>query len=412
MDSDHSVRFCYAARGKGYGKGSDNGDERGGRKEICKAGGKGSSKGISNNNSKGSSEGASKGYNSGGNLRKGISTGSRNQILITYSKQISELGKTGQWWQALQLFDSMQQQGVVPNVITYSTLISACGKGKQPDHCGRCIRCSDLDYGSPLGVACDPPASLGPTPPVSVAAVARGAIPSNIPSAISFPVSSSKRGKAKAKAAGYFGHSKDAPPTGGICKYSGSYNEVGQRHGTGTLLWENGDQYEGKFWNGHLDGEGALYFPDGSNYEGNFCLSKMDGTGTRRFSNGNVYTGEYCEGRRAGQGRCYFSNGDIYHGGWKADLIHGFGRYYYATGRAYEGNFLSGQRVGRGKLQLVDGSVDIYRYVKDKRVGDGVRWSQDRKNAWRLDENGEKKEAVSIAEAMHLANQCGLAVKV
>ena len=290
--------------------------------------------------------------------------------------------------------------------------LSGGGKGKQPDHCGRCIRCSDLDYGSPLGVACDPPASLGPTPPVSVAAVARGAIPSNIPSAISFPVSSSKRGKAKAKAAGYFGHSKDAPPTGGICKYSGSYNEVGQRHGTGTLLWENGDQYEGKFWNGHLDGEGALYFADGSNYEGNFCLSKMDGTGTRRFSNGNVYTGEYCEGRRAGQGRCYFSNGDIYHGGWKADLIHGFGRYYYATGRAYEGNFLSGQRVGRGKLQLVDGSVDIYRYVKDKRVGDGVRWSQDRKNAWRLDENGEKKEAVSIAEAMHLANQCGLAVKV
>ena len=27
----------------------------------------------------------------------------------------------------------MQQQGVVPNVITYSSLVSACEKGKQPE---------------------------------------------------------------------------------------------------------------------------------------------------------------------------------------------------------------------------------------------------------------------------------------
>ena len=41
------------------------------------------------------------------------------------------MGKKGQWWQALQLFRDMQQQEIVPDVITYSALISACGRGKQ-----------------------------------------------------------------------------------------------------------------------------------------------------------------------------------------------------------------------------------------------------------------------------------------
>ena len=31
------------------------------------------------------------------------------------------------------MFQAMQQQGGVPNVVTYSSLISACEKGKQPE---------------------------------------------------------------------------------------------------------------------------------------------------------------------------------------------------------------------------------------------------------------------------------------
>ena len=60
---------------------------------------------------------------------KGVNTGDAQQILRTCTREINELGKRGQWQQALQLFHSMQQQGMVPNVITYSALISALGKG-------------------------------------------------------------------------------------------------------------------------------------------------------------------------------------------------------------------------------------------------------------------------------------------
>jgi len=34
---------------------------------------------------------------------------------------------------ALEIFATMQQQGIVPNVITNNALISACEKGKQPE---------------------------------------------------------------------------------------------------------------------------------------------------------------------------------------------------------------------------------------------------------------------------------------
>ena len=130
-------------------------------------------------------------------------------------------------------------------------------------------------------------------------------------------------------------------------------------------------------------------------------------TGGERYANGNVYTGEYRAGKRTGQGLCYFANGDLYTGAWNNDLIEGFGRYHYNTGRAFEGNFKAGKREGRGKFQLLNGMVDIYRYVDDKRVGDGVRWSKDRTKAWRLDYKGKKRNKVTLEEAMRIADRCG-----
>ena len=52
--------------------------------------------------------------------------------VITYNALISTCEKGKQPQRALEVFQAMQQQGVVPDVITYSALISACEKGKQP----------------------------------------------------------------------------------------------------------------------------------------------------------------------------------------------------------------------------------------------------------------------------------------
>ena len=53
--------------------------------------------------------------------------------IITYSALISACEKGKQPERALELFEAMKQQGVVPDVITYNALISACEKGEQPD---------------------------------------------------------------------------------------------------------------------------------------------------------------------------------------------------------------------------------------------------------------------------------------
>ena len=70
-----------------------------------------------------------KGIGTDGNDRRG---GDRH-VWRTCTRQIGEIGKRRQWRRALQLFHSMQRHGVVPDVITYSALISACEKGNEPD---------------------------------------------------------------------------------------------------------------------------------------------------------------------------------------------------------------------------------------------------------------------------------------
>lgn len=190
------------------------------------------------------------------------------------------------------------------------------------------------------------------------------------------------------------------------CTYKGEYNAMGKRHGDGELTWKNGDKYVGKFKNGYIEGRGTMTFRDNTEYSGQWKMNKFHGEGTRRFHNGNVYNGNYTDGKRQGQGKCYFANGDMYVGDWKNDTIHGFGRYYYNNGHSFEGMFRDGKRNGRGKYQLTDGKVEIYRYVNDCRKGDGVRWSTNRKKAWRMN-GGKAVKRISLEEASQIAKRLG-----
>ena len=52
--------------------------------------------------------------------------------VVTYSALISACKSGQQPERALELFRDIQRTGMVPNVITYSALISACEKGQQP----------------------------------------------------------------------------------------------------------------------------------------------------------------------------------------------------------------------------------------------------------------------------------------
>ena len=52
--------------------------------------------------------------------------------------------------------------------------------------------------------------------------------------------------------------------TAGETVYIGDFNQQGERHGPGELLWSNGDKYVGNFENGLRSGQGTLHFKDGT----------------------------------------------------------------------------------------------------------------------------------------------------
>ena len=205
--------------------------------------------------------------------------------------------------------------------------------------------------------------------------------------------------------------------------YKGEFNSRGQKHGHGEMTWSNGDVYKGEFSNDQRHGHGTLTFAQGGEYVGNWTHNQMHGSGTRRYPNGDVYMGTYVQGNRQGTGRFYYANGDLYDGSFVQNRLHGPGRYYYAAGQRFEGDFRHGKRYGKGKLQRTDGSLDIFQYVNDERVGQGVRWSQDRTKAWRLwmptgshQNNGTgthsilEKQKISVADAVSLVYQIDQAV--
>jgi pentatricopeptide repeat domain-containing protein 1 len=50
--------------------------------------------------------------------------------VITYSSLISACEKAGQWRLALELYDVMRREGCRPNTVTFNSLIAACAHGE------------------------------------------------------------------------------------------------------------------------------------------------------------------------------------------------------------------------------------------------------------------------------------------
>ena len=48
--------------------------------------------------------------------------------------------------------------------------------------------------------------------------------------------------------------------------YLGEWNEDGQRHGLGQLIFHDNAKYRGRFENGLFSGLGSISYPDGSKY--------------------------------------------------------------------------------------------------------------------------------------------------
>ena len=111
-----------------------------------------------------------------------------------------------------------------------------------------------------------------------------------------------------------------------------------------------------------------------------------------------------------------FADGKSYDGEWAEGKPHGKVTYTLASGEVEVGCYEAGADVGQGvkwsadrteawKLQA--GQVEFNCYEADARVGQGVCWSADRTEAWEL-QAGKKVRGIPLDEAAQIAERIGL----
>ena len=107
-----------------------------------------------------------------------------------------------------------------------------------------------------------------------------------------------------------------------------------------------------------------------------------------------------------GKGKCRFANGDVYEGQWASSRMHGRGIERYVSGDVFDGEYLEGLMNGHGTYYYSNGEAEIGSFKMDADVGEGVRWSRDRKTASRL-KGGQVLEQISHEDAMAIAKRVG-----
>ena len=177
--------------------------------------------------------------------------------------------------------------------------------------------------------------------------------------------------------------------------YAGPLNDEGLAEGNGTMVWSNGDRYEGGFKQGMMHGQGLFTSINGYRYEGSFQKGVSEGRGKIHYADGADYVGDvhqgymegkgilsYPDGRRyegdfklnqfEGSGQWYQQDQLSYVGQFKAGLYHGQGVAYYPEGSHYTGQFIKGQFHGTGSYVTAEGDSYDGDFVDDSFTGKGV----------------------------------------
>jgi len=90
---------------------------------------------------------------------------------------------------------------------------------------------------------------------------------------------------------------------------------------------------------------------------------------------------------RKGFGTMTYQSGAVYEGTFVNNLFEdeiGKSKYTWHDGEHYLGQWKAGERSGKGMYTMIDGSTEYCTYEKGHQVGSGIKWSPDRKSAYRL----------------------------
>ena len=93
----------------------------------------------------------------------------------------------------------------------------------------------------------------------------------------------------------------------------------GRPHGHGSLVFAQGDRYDGEFEGGRRSGRGAYTYANGDVYTGMWKKDVREGDGVLRYSNGDVYNGQWANDARSGEGSLVFADGGSFVGQWRDD---------------------------------------------------------------------------------------------
>jgi len=203
-------------------------------------------------------------------------------------------------------------------------------------------------------------------------------------------------------------------------------------HGYGVYTYKSGDRYEGNWANDSFEGKGIYSDYRGSKYNGEWKQDKMHGKGTYVDAQGNKYDGFFREGKFDGHGKLNSTNGDCYEGNFEKGKKHGYGVLEDIDGNIYSGAWVDNKRCGYGTYKDVlggmykgqyrcdvrngpgyyywpDGETDAIMCSNDERCGNGIGWSQDRKQAWIMID-GEFQGYVSVDDGKRITEDLGLEV--
>lgn len=107
-------------------------------------------------------------------------------------------------------------------------------------------------------------------------------------------------------------------------EYYGPIEEISTPDGQLTLIFQNGNRYDGKFANGKRNGCGIFTFANGNRYAGEFVDDKFYGQGEFSWKGIEFYRGEFSDGKCHGQGTLTLADGTSKTGEWQnGNLIGG-----------------------------------------------------------------------------------------
>jgi hypothetical protein len=100
-------------------------------------------------------------------------------------------------------------------------------------------------------------------------------------------------------------------------RFYGRFSGTTPVDGRGSMIYSNGDRYDGEFRNGKRNGCGTFTFANGRSYVGQFRDDQFQGQGIWTLENGDRYIGEFQDNKCDGQGTFISVDGSQKTGIWE-----------------------------------------------------------------------------------------------